>query len=160
MHKRLKINFLLPDIWNNNKLSITPKGIIHDSSFYTKKRFHTQFHHIYYPAIDVAIEWIRTCFNQKDFKVYQSIRELLLKAVAVKNYNYKEELANVMAVYGDTNLQQRKREPQLSFLPDMVQSMGYNTSRFDIADLLDFSKLLGIACKLLRSEICTLQFVG
>ena len=61
-----------------------------------------------------------------------------------------------MAVYGGTNLQQYKLKTQLSFLPDMVQSMGYDTSRFDIADLLDFFQSLGNARKLLLSEICIL----
>jgi len=40
-----------------------------------------------------------------------------------------------MSVYRDTDLQQYKLEPQLSLLPEMVQA---DTSRFDIADLLDF----------------------
>ena len=61
-----------------------------------------------------------------------------------------------MAVYEDTDLQQYKLKTQLSLLPDMVQSMGYDTSRFDIADLLDFFQSLGNARKLLLSEICIL----
>ena len=61
-----------------------------------------------------------------------------------------------MAVYGDTDLQQYKLETQLSLLPDMVQSMGYDTSRFDIADLLDSFQSLGNAHKILLSEICIL----
>ena len=61
-----------------------------------------------------------------------------------------------MSVYGDTDLQQYKLETQLSLLPDMVQSMGYDTSRFGIADLLDFFQALGNARKLLFSEICIL----
>ena len=32
------------------------------------------FRHVYYSAIDVMIECIRTRFNQKYFKVYQSIQ--------------------------------------------------------------------------------------
>ena len=55
-------------------------------------------------------------------------------------------LAKVMAVYGDTDLQQHKLEAQLFLLPEVVQAMGYDTSRFDI----------GNARKLLLSEICTL----
>ena len=78
------------------------------------------FRHMYYAAIDVTTECIRTRFNQKDFKVYQSIQELLLKAVAGE---------------------------------EVVQAMGYDTSRFEIADLLDFFH--GNARKLLPSEICT-----
>ena len=37
-----------------------------------------------------------------------------------------------------------------------MQAMGYDTSQFDIADLLDVFQSLGNACKLLLSEICTL----
>ena len=62
----------------------------------------------------------------------------------------------MMAVYGDTDLQQYKLEAQLSLLPEVVQAMGNDTSRFDIADLLDFFQSLGNARKLLLSEICTL----
>ena len=48
--------------------------------------------------IDTMAECIHTRFNQKDFKVYQNIEELLLKAVASKDHG--EEL-----VYRDTDLQ-------------------------------------------------------
>ena len=41
-------------------------------------------------------------------------------------------------MYGDTDLQQYKLEAQLSLLQEVVQAMGCDTSRFDIADLLDF----------------------
>ena len=51
----------------------------------------------------MTTECIRTIFNQKDFKVYQSLQELLLKAVAGEDHD--EELVKVMAVYGDTDLQ-------------------------------------------------------
>ena len=57
----------------------------------------------------------------------------------VADKDHDEELARVMAVYWDTDLQQYKLESQLSLLPEMVQViMGCNTSRFDVADLLDF----------------------
>ena len=61
-----------------------------------------------------------------------------------------------MVVYGNTDLQQYKVEAQLSPLPEVVQATGYDTSRFDIADLLDFFQSLGNARKLLLSEIGTL----
>ena len=61
-----------------------------------------------------------------------------------------------MAVYGDTDLQQYKLETQLSLLPDVVQSMGYDACRFNIADLLSIFQSLLNAQKLLLSEICTL----
>ena len=54
---------------------------------------------------DVTTECIRQSvfrFNQKDFKFYQSIQELLLKALAGEDHD--EELAKVKAMYGDTDL--------------------------------------------------------
>lgn len=60
-------------------------------------------------------------FNLKDFKVYQSAEELLLKVVAGEDYD--EERVKVMALYRDTDLQQYKLESQLSLLPEKVQSM-------------------------------------
>ena len=74
----------------------------------------------------MTTECIRTRFNQKDIKVYQSIQELLLRAVADEDHD--KELAKVMAVYGDTDLQQYKLEAQLSLLPEVVQTLGYDTS--------------------------------
>ena len=71
----------------------------------------------------------------------ESIHEPFLKVLADKDHD--EELARVMAVYRDTDLQQYKLESQLSLLPEMVQVMGYNTSRFNVADLLDFFQSCG-----------------
>ena len=102
----------------------------------------------------MTTECVRTRFNKKDFKVYQSIQDLLLKAVAGEEHD--EELAKVMALFGDAELQQYKLEAHLSLLPEVLQAMGYDTSRYDFADLLDFFQSLGNARKLLLSEICTL----
>ena len=74
----------------------------------------------------------------------------------VAGEDHDEELAKAMASYRDTDLQQYKLEAQLSLLPEVVQAMGYDTFRFDIADLLDFFQSLGNARKLLLSEICAL----
>ena len=102
----------------------------------------------------MTTECIRTRFNQKDFKVYQSIQELLLKVVAGEDHD--EELAKLMTAYWDTDMQQHKLEAQLSLLPEVVQAMGYDTSRFNIANLLDFCQSFGNAPKLLPYEICIL----
>ena len=50
------------------------------------------------------------------------MQELLLKAVAGEDHD--EELTKVMAMYGDTDLQQYKLEAQLSLLPEVVQAVG------------------------------------
>jgi len=77
---------------------------------------------MHYSVIDVTIECIRTRFNGKDFKVYRSIQEVLLKAVAGEDH--KEEQAIMMAVYGDTDLPPYKLGPQLSLLPDVCRQWG------------------------------------
>ena len=98
---------------------------------------------------DIFWECIRTKFNGNDFKVYRSIQEVLLKAVTGEDH--KKEQAIVMAVYGDTDLPPYKLGAQLSLIPDVVQTMGYDTSRFDITDLPGFFQSLGNALKLLLS---------
>ena len=86
---------------------------------------------MYYAAIDTMAECIHTRFNQKDFKVYQSIQDLLLKAVAREDHG--EELAKVMgSVQGYRHCR------------NGAGKMTYITSRLDIADLLDFFQLLRI----------------
>ncbi|KAL9977145.1 hypothetical protein ACROYT_G014518 [Oculina patagonica] len=55
------------------------------------------------------------------------------------------------------DLQQYQLEAQFSLLPEVVQTMEYGNSRFDIADLLDFFQSLRNARKLLLSELCTLE---
>ncbi|XP_074616677.1 zinc finger MYM-type protein 1-like [Acropora palmata] len=102
------------------------------------------FHHMYYAAIDVTTECIRPRFSQKDFKVYQSIQELLLKAVAGEDHD--EELVQaVVQALGPAVPASRSSAGN-----------GFDTSRFHIADLLDFFQSRGNARKLLLSEICTL----
>ena len=59
-----------------------------------------------------AIECIRTRFNKKDFKVYENIQEIILKTIAGKDH--EEELTKVTAVYGGTDLQRYKLDPQPS----------------------------------------------
>ena len=61
-----------------------------------------------------------------------------------------------MAVYGDIDLQRYKLEPHLSLSPDMVQSVRYDTSRFDIADLLNFPIHLEMLANTSLVGFCTL----
>ena len=70
--------------------------------------------------------------------------------------DYGDGLAKVMTIYGDTDLKQYKLEPQLSLLPEVVQTMGYDRRTFNITDLLDMFQSLGEERKQLLSEVCTL----
>ena len=72
----------------------------------------------------------------------------LLKVVASEVHD--EERIKVMAVYRDTDLQQYNPSCPAS------RKGSDNDHKIDIADLLDVFQSLGIVCKLLLSEICTL----
>ena len=85
--------------------------------------------------------------------MYTNIQELLLKATA--NELYDAELAEVLKVYGE-DLDTFQLEGQLLLLPQVAASMGYDTSRFSVDDLITFFQSLDDSRKLLLSEICTL----
>jgi hypothetical protein len=108
---------------------------------------------IHFEAIDFATTAITSRFDQKDFKVYTNIQELLLKATA--NEIYDAELTEVLKVYGE-DLDTFQLEGQLLLLPQVAASMGYDMSRFSIDDLITFFQSLDDSRKLLLSEICTL----
>ena len=105
-------------------------------------------------AIDVATESITSRFNQKDFKTYENIQELLLKSVSSDPYD--QELSAVVALYADSDVDLYKLEAQLSLMPQVAQSMGYDINKFYICDLVDLFGNFGEEQKLLLSEICTL----
>ena len=54
----------------------------HTGTHYFPSTPKEHFRQMYYSAIDLTIGCISTRFNQKDFTVYQSMQELLQKAVA------------------------------------------------------------------------------
>lgn len=87
-------------------------------------------------------ECIRARFNLKDFKVYQSVDELLLKVVAGPAKTTMKERVKVMAVYRNTDLQQYKVESRLSLLPEKVQTMIIEKTSLICWTFLSHSELL------------------
>ena len=84
---------------------------------------------IYFEAIGFATTAVTSRFDQKDFKVYMNLQELLLKATAKELYD--AELTEVLKVYGED------LDPyQLSLLPQVAASNGFDTSRFNVDDLI------------------------
>ena len=110
------------------------------------------FKQIYFGAIDVATESITSRFNQKDFKTYENILELLLKSVSSDPYD--QELSAVVAMYADSDVDLYKLVAQLSLMPQVAQSMEYDINKLDICDLVDLFRNFGEEQKL--SRICTL----
>ena len=85
--------------------------------------------------------------------MYINLQELLLKATAKELYD--AELTEVLKVYGE-DLDTYQLEGQLSLLPQVAASNGFDTSRFNVNDLISFFQSINDSHKLLLSEICTL----
>ena len=69
---------------------------------------------------------------------------------------YDAELAEVLKVYGE-DLDAYLLEGQLLLLPQVAVAMGFDTSRFNVDDLISFIQSIDDSHgKLLLSEICTL----
>ena len=108
---------------------------------------------IYFEAIDFATTAITARFDQKDFKVYMNLQELLLKATAKQPYD--AEVAEVLKVYSE-DLNPYQLEGQLVLLPQVAASNAFDTSRFNVDDLISFFQSIDEPHKLLLSEICML----
>ncbi|XP_068671396.1 uncharacterized protein [Montipora foliosa] len=111
------------------------------------------YRRIYFNAIDTVTQCIATRFEQKDFKIYLNIQELLLKSFASEPCD--TELAEVVKMYSE-DLDSFKLKGQLLLLPQTAESMGFDTSEFDVNDLVTFLQSLDSSRRKLLSEISTL----
>ena len=111
------------------------------------------YRRIYFNAIDTVKQCIATRFGQEDFKIYVNIQELLLKSFASEPCD--TELAEVVKLYSE-DLDSFKFKGQLLLLPQTAESMGFDTSEFDVNDLLTFLQSLDSSRRKLLSEISTL----
>ena len=93
------------------------------------------YRRIYFNAIDTVTQCIATRFEQEDFKIYVNIQELLLKSFASEPCD--TELAEVVKLYSE-DLDSLKLKGQRLLLPQTAESMGFDTSEFDVNDLLTF----------------------
>ena len=82
-----------------------------------------------------------------------NLQELLLKPTAKELYD--AELTEVLKVYGE-DVDTYQLEGQLSLLPQVAASNGFDTSRFNVDDLISVFQSINDSHKLLLSEICTL----
>ena len=99
------------------------------------------------------MQCIATRFEQEDFKIYVNIQELLLKPFASEPCD--AELAGVVKMYSE-DLDSFKLKGQLLLLPQTAESMGFDTSAFDVNDLVTLLQSLDSFCRNLLSEISTL----
>ena len=107
---------------------------------------------MYFNARDTVAQCIATRFEQEDFKIYVNIQELLLKSFASESCD--TELAEEVKMYSK-DLDSYKLKGLL-LLPQTAEPMGFDTSEFDVNDLVTFLKSLDSSRRKLFSEISTL----
>ena len=88
------------------------------------------YRRIYFNAIDTVTQCIAPRFEQEDFKIYLNIQELLLKYFASEPCD--TELAEVV------KMDSFKLKGHLLLLPQTAEPMGFDTSEFDVNDLVTF----------------------
>ena len=97
------------------------------------------YRQIYFDAIESATLRILSRFDQEDFKIYKSIQELFLKSIHLDSY--EDDLKVVVKMYKD-DVNASNLETDLSLLPQIVGSMGFDNSQFDVHDLVTFFQSL------------------
>ena len=105
---------------------------------------------IYFETLDTVIATIKERFDQPDFRKYQSLQELFLKAV--KGQPWNEEIEEVCSIYGH-DLYKYKLEAQLPLLNPTADSMNYELQKFTVYDLIKFLQGLSLSRKIAMSEI-------
>jgi len=96
-------------------------------------------------AIDhIVTQCIATRFEQEDFKIYVNIQELLLKCFVSEPCD--TELAKVVNMYSE-DLDSFKLKGQLLLLPQTAEAMGFDTSEFDVNDLVTFLESCYSSCQ-------------
>ena len=88
------------------------------------------YRRIYFNAIESVTQCFATRFEQEDFKIYANIQELLLKSFKLEG---------------------------LLLLPPTAEPMGFDTSEFDVNDLVTFLTSLDSSRRKLLREISTLR---
>ena len=108
------------------------------------------YRQIYFETLDMVLASIKERFDQPDFRKYQSLQELFLKAV--KGQHWNEEIKEVCSIYGD-DLDKYRLEAQLPLLKPTANSMNYELQKFTVHDLIRFLQGLSHSRKIAMSEI-------
>lgn len=120
------------------------------SFFETPKEFYRQK---YLNVYDFVISAIEERFNQKDFEIYKSIQELLLKSV--REEDFKHEFDVVAKMYGD-EVDEFLWKSQLTLFPQVVSSFNYDTAHINISDIIAVFRSLSPAKQRFLSEVLKL----
>ena len=87
----------------------------------------------YYDVYDFIINAIQDRFNQKDFKVYKSIQDLMLKSI--KKEDFDDEFNVVVEIYRD-DVNDYLLKTQLSLFPQIASNLNYDVEKINISDII------------------------
>ena len=107
----------------------------------------------YYDAYDFVINAIQDRFDQKDFKVYKSIQDLLLKSI--KKEDFDDEFNVVVEIYRD-DVNDYLLKTQLSLFPQVASNLNFDVEKINISDIIALFRCLTPAKQQFLSEVVTL----
>ena len=87
----------------------------------------------YYDAYDFIINAIQDRFDQKDFKVYKSIQDLLL--TSIKKEDFDDEFNVVVEIYRD-DVNDYLLKTQLSHFPQVASNLNCDMEKINISDII------------------------
>ena len=107
----------------------------------------------YYDAYDFVIQAIQDLFDQKDFKLYKSIQELLLKSN--KKEDFDDEFNVVVEIYRD-DVNDYLLKTQLSLFPQNTSNLNHDVEKINISDNIALFRCLTPAKQQFLSEFVKL----
>lgn len=110
------------------------------------------YRQIYFQAIDNLSSAIKDRFDQRDYKIYSNVEQVLLKAASSKDFSV--ELGKVIEFYGD-DFSRDKLQSQLETFKSNFQCDGSDND-VHIGDIISYLQSLAPGGKKLLSEVVKL----
>ena len=105
------------------------------------------FRKIYFEALSLNLECLKSRFEQKNLEIYENLQELLL--LGAQGENYEEKLKKVLDFYGD-DFDEENLKAQMKIYKSMFQ----NQKNVSYTDIIPFFKNLKPQIRNLLSEVC------
>ncbi len=147
--KRLKLNIDEPQLPRRRKI---PKRFEQGTSVEEyPDSVESLYRQVYFEAIDLAMNSIKSRFDQEGFKVYSNIEQLLLKALMGKVY--EKELEFVCNFYGD-DFNRLELEAQLKVLRTLYSDKYEDDEQASVRSLKAVLQDLSLPQRSLIDEVC------
>jgi Domain of unknown function (DUF4371)/hAT family C-terminal dimerisation region len=112
----------------------------------------TYYRQLYFNSIDTVVNCIEDRFNQRDYKIYAHLEDLLIKAGNGKDYD--EELDTVLAFYGN-DFDAHMLRAQLQSLHTLMTERGSAQEAVNFTSILEMIKSMPQPMRSLMSEVST-----